>query len=112
MDLPDTETSSGNRSPAAPTEEPISRSSTKRDSSAEFACTHGRNVLHDAFQGILNAEELRDKTKQIWGDAQYTENESIREDSRRMLAALNVDDGTAWLTASTDFLRSCKGAGL
>jgi hypothetical protein len=29
-----------------------------------------------------------------------------------MLAALNVDDGTAWLAASTDFLSSCDGAGL
>jgi hypothetical protein len=108
----DCNTDSRSSSTSAPAEGPARESSTKRDPSAELACTHGRNVLHDAYQGLFSPEELRGKTKQVWEDAQYTENESIREDSRRMLAALNLDNGTAWLTASTDFLRSCEGAGL
>ena len=62
------------------------------DGSASLACQHFRNVAADYSDEILTMDELRDKLKEVDGDAQYSTEPGVASSARAMLAAITAGD--------------------
>lgn len=62
------------------------------DASAQLACSHFRNVVADEANGVLTDAELRNKLKEVYGDARYSSNAGIAGGARAMLAAVTQGD--------------------
>lgn len=86
-------------------------SSGEGDASSRLACSHFRNVADDFSAGLLTIGELREKLKEVNGNAQVSEALGVRNSARAMLAAVTIDDGDAFLAAMNAMYKACTAAG-
>lgn len=99
------------RGSSTPDNSAAQATSVAQDASAIMACDHFANVWTDYGKGILSTPELRDKIKQVYGDAQYATSAGIADGAQALLAAATVDDGNAFWTAASAFSNACQTIG-
>lgn len=94
----------------------ISCSSTPADPVEEarrgsrLACEHFRNVARDAADGIYTNEELRQKLREVDGNAIIGTRE-VQAAARAMLAAATQGDLSALGDAVSEMDQACRDAG-
>lgn len=91
---------------------PVQPVATGPDLKAELGCQHFRNVMGDFSTGILNDFELREKLREVYDDAMYSEEVGIAPAAQAMLAAVTQSDPDALVTAATQFDAACESLGL
>jgi len=69
-----------------------STSASGADASASVACGHFRNVANDAAKGVLGADQLLPKMREVYDSASVSDNIRVRTAAQQLLAAVTADN--------------------
>ncbi len=76
-----------------------------QDVLARAACRHWRNITSDLTAGLYTDAELREKVKEVYGDAQYADDPAIVAHAEGLLRSVTLQDvdefGEQWTAFST-----------
>lgn len=77
------------------------------DASARVACRNWESLVRDAARGVMTDAEIRAELQEIESSARVSENETVRLQSERALAALTQGDTEGFDLAAERLTNAC-----